>query len=230
MSNKGVPTAASRRLIRERGPEIVRRYEAGESYVEIARSLGVSRGAIAKAVRRFGGTPRIRGESRTPQVERRQLIVRERYEAGESLAAIAADIGISFTTARTYLIRAGGQTRTMGGFAAKPLRGPDHPHWTGGRHENGEGYFLTWVADDHPMAGMRPKGTMYVFEHRLVMAEHIGRPLRRGETVHHINGDRTDNRIENLELHARDHGVGVAMRCSDCGSTNITPVGLAPRK
>jgi hypothetical protein len=47
-----------------------------------------------------------------------------------------------------------------------------------------------------------------ILEHRYVMERHIGRALLPGETVHHKSGDKTDNRIENLQLFVSNHGPG----------------------
>lgn len=56
----------------------------------------------------------------------------------------------------------------------------------------------------HPSA----RGKGWIFEHRLVMEEYLGRYLRSDEVVHHKNGVKDDNRLENLELWTRSHPPG----------------------
>jgi hypothetical protein len=78
--------------------------------------------------------------------------------------------------------------------AAKPLR------TRSGRGFVSHGYFRVPIPRElrYLTGGATPE-----FEHRFVMARHLGRPLQSDESVHHKNGDRLDNRIENLELWSR---------------------------
>lgn len=62
-----------------------------------------------------------------------------------------------------------------------------------------------------PVPGdLRPltNGSAWIGEHRLVMALHLRRPLLPDEQVHHINGERADNRLGNLELWSTSHPSG----------------------
>lgn len=75
-----------------------------------------------------------------------------------------------------------------------PPRGAAHPNWKGGRHVDDHGY-IKIRGYGHPRAS-----NGRVLEHTVVMEKHLGRYLLPGENVHHKNGNKKDNRLENLEL------------------------------
>jgi len=106
-------------------------------------------------------------------------------------------------------------------IAPRP-KGQLNPCWKGRSVTQG-GYVLLRLNDDSQFASMRTQ-VGYVLEHRLVMAKSLKRVLSKREEVHHLNGKRHDNRIENLQLRVWKHGAGASFQCCDCGSMNVKPI------
>ncbi len=104
-------------------------------------------------------------------------------------AAAAVRYGVSASCVERSCARWNIATQRTG-----PREGRLHPDWKGGRYRVG-GYWYVW-AKGHPNATKAG----YVAEHRLRMSEKLGRPLAKGEVVHHIDNDPENNELSNLML------------------------------
>ena len=132
-----------------------------------------------------------------------------RYDASANVADLARKLGKSPDTVRYHLVRHGVKILRKGWKAPRMVeiaKGHKHHNWAGGTYSHSSGYIYEY-APDHP-AAESAKG--YVLQHRLVMERHLGRYLTADELVHHINEDKEDNRIVNLEItgmseHASHH-------------------------
>lgn len=89
--------------------------------------------------------------------------------------------------------------------------GKNNPRWKGGKHKHSKGYVLVRYFR-HPFA----IAGGYIFEHRLVMEQILGRYLKPNEFVHHRNGIKDDNRPENLMLFIEGKNWHPCL-CPKCG-------------
>lgn len=193
--------------------EIVSAYRGGTSVTEIARSKRVSKPTVYKILRERGVTL---DQPRGPEPLGFTADELERITTLRSEGWTKSELQTEFRTGPTRIERA---LRELG------LSGRVKRRDGKARIKTIGGYAYVLPDADDPVGGMTHAGNGYILEHRLVMARSLGRPLRRDETVHHINGDRLDNRLENLQLRNGNHGSGVKSVCLECGSHNI---GAAP--
>lgn len=198
---------------------VVERYTSGDSLQELAKAFNCTAPTIVNAVKRGGGAVRPGGTPKTwtPEVVEWACA---RYRAGVSQAQIASQLGISQTAVSRKLAEVGIVPAT------RHARGHNHPSWRGGRVAGPGGYVLV-LGTKTDREHCKPTTGNYMLEHRLVMGRALGRRLKRSETVHHINGDKADNRLENLQLRQGQHGQGVVMTCNVCGSHDISATTIA---
>jgi len=112
------------------------------------------------------------------------------WNEGLSTHRIARLCNFSHRTICDWLIKFNIRRRTFIGKTGK-----DSIRWKGGKHKDGKGYVLIYKPK-HPYATKKH----YIMEHRLVMEKKLGRYLTKDEIVHHKNGIKDDNHIENLRL------------------------------
>jgi hypothetical protein len=134
--------------------------------------------------------------------------IAHRYSSGEGTVVLSREFGCSVRTVSNVLGRRGvkkrrSKPRSPKGFIVDGYR------WVPANLENEIDSAMCRI--EYP----------YIAEHRLVMAHFLGRPLLSKEQVHHIDGNRNNNDIGNLQLRQGNHGSGVVMCCGDCGSENV---------
>ena len=183
---------------------------------DVATKLGVHLSTVQRAVEYYGLKSKPSGpipETVIPELSNREWL--ENQLDTKTITQLAKELGTSpgriWSRADHHgLITDVAPNRSEGWKKGLAKRypdgrfGEDASNWRGGRI-NRNGYIMFHVPE-HPRATQAG----YVFEHRLVVEKELGRYLTSGEIVHHINGVKDDNRLENLEVkengqHIKDH-------------------------
>ena len=161
--------------------QVVELYRSGKTLDEVADATGLHPATVRYRLQKAHEPRRSRWEHFAKMSIEAAI---ELYRSGLNCDQVAKRAGVTGSAVRSHVLRAGIKIRSAKGIARY---GPDHPNWKGGR----------FLRNGYVYVHLRGRKAA---EHRLAMEHHLGRSLQKHEIVHHLNGIRHDNRIENLTL------------------------------
>ncbi len=216
----GETTKSYKHFPKELYREVCERYLAGESASELAISYGRSHHTITRVLRKNDVS--IRNTRMGNFTDEEKLLILGEWENGVALRLIREKYQTSVPILKQLIGGAGYNLNR------EAKLGPKNHQWRGGRRVSSQGYILVWADPNHPFYESMSQGktdrtgARYFSKHRIVMAEFLNRSLEAREQVHHMDGNRSNNEIENLQLRTTgNHGPGQCAKCKNCGSQEI---------
>lgn len=147
------------------------------------------------------------------QFEKKELIEKLHWDLGYTLRDITKIFGKSWWWMVHFKKKTGLKVKGRKESLYGKYNGHG-PNWMGGKFKVHD-YWMIWIGKDHPNANKRG----YIPEHRYIMTKKIGRPLKKYEVVHHIDGNKENNDPNNLQLMSmggRGKFHGVPIKCPNC--------------
>lgn len=176
-------------LTDEQRDQIEYEYEKTMIVSVVARRVGCSRQQVRYHLKKHGYE--LHAYRECNRWTNRHTVLRM-LKAGCSYSEIARKIGSTHTRVSEFA------DRYNLPYSFDQFGVPENnPKWRGGRKIDKDGYVMIHEPD-HPNATSHG----YIREHRKAMSEHLGRPLTDEEVVHHIDGDKKNNEIDNLRLYS----------------------------
>lgn len=184
---------------------------------QIAEMVGSSSGNVRCAlqyanipIRNVADGILTRRQQNYPELWDKEWLLSNYEKKQRTILSMADEIGCAPSSVTRALDRNGIKRRTIKEVqyltSKKNKKGENAGNWQGGRRlfkKKASKNYRYIYTPEHPNATKDG----YVFEHRLVMEEKLGRILDKKELVHHKNGDSLDNRPENLEVVSKSQHV-----------------------